>query len=56
MGCLRGWPAEQTRSLTLRARHASERVVLRRKIDRIGRDLATAALEEMSGEAVDVPA
>jgi len=50
--------AERTRNLTLRARHASERVALRREIDRIGRDLvmATAALEEMSGTTVDMPA
>jgi hypothetical protein len=44
--------AEQTRSLTLRARHAAERVALRREIDRIGRDLAaaTAALRALSDE------
>ena len=42
--------AEQTRNLTLRARHASERVALRREIDRIGRDLeaAVAALDELT--------
>ncbi|MEP4377663.1 MAG: DUF4168 domain-containing protein [Alphaproteobacteria bacterium] len=42
--------AEQTRNLTLRARHAAERVALRREIERIGRDLAAAtmALEEIS--------
>ncbi|MBT5943712.1 MAG: DUF4168 domain-containing protein [Rhodospirillaceae bacterium] len=45
--------AEQTRNLTLRARHAGERVALRREIDRIARDLAaaTAALEDIGGLA-----
>jgi hypothetical protein len=47
--------AEQSRNLTLRARHAGERVALRREIDRIGRDLAaaTAALHGLSGETLD---
>jgi len=47
--------AEQTRNLTLRARHAGERVGLRREIDRIGRDLeaAVAALEDLSADAPD---
>ncbi len=47
--------AEQTRSLTLRARHAAERVALRREIEGIGRDLAaaTAALRALSDDAAD---
>jgi hypothetical protein len=47
--------AEQTRNLTLRARHAGERVGLRRAIARIGRDLETAvvALEDLSADAPD---
>jgi len=47
--------AEQTRNLTLRARHAAERVALRREIDRIGRDLeaAAAAFGDLSGDAPD---
>ena len=47
--------AEQTRNLTLRARHAGERVGLRRAIARIGPDLETAvaALEDLSADAPD---
>ena len=43
--------AEQTRNIALRARHASERVSLRREIDRIGRTLAsaTAMLDTLAG-------
>ena len=43
--------AEQTRNIALRARHASERVGLRREIERIGRDLAsaTAMLNTLAG-------